>query len=492
MVAMLHGMLPAPPERCRVLELGCGDACNILPMALEFPESEFVGVDLSVVHIENGRSMADALGLKNLSLRTADLMEMATDFGEFDYIIAHGLYSWVPCAVREQLLAICRGSLAENGLAFISYNALPGGHLRSLFRGMMLFRTEGITAPEDKVREARALAEMVMQTPLPAVPIRNLLVREAERIREYRDHHLFHDDLAEINDPCYFHEFAAAASRHGLQYLAEADLHENEESSLPGGFGEWLDRMAGDDVILRQQYLDFLKCRRFRQTLLCRAETTVDRVRHPERIAELFLACPAASVSPTDPASHEMEEFRLPGGTSLSSNRPLTKAALHHLIALWPQSVLFTDLLKAARERVGQDPMAGGARELAASLFRMALVSVVELYAGPFHFTLAPGERPLVSPLVRLQLRDSDTATNLRHWSIQAEDSLSRHLLRLMDGTRHRAAVAEELSRLVESGASELLEGGEPFREPARIRELIAGTLDQNIAKFARLAVFLE
>src|SRR5438093_4154914 len=114
-IATLFGMTPAPVDGCRVLELGCGDGGNLIPMAFGLPGSEFVGIDLAARPIGSGQALVEALGLKNITLRPLDIMQISSDFGRFDYIIAHGLYSWVPPAVQDKILAICKANLAPEG-----------------------------------------------------------------------------------------------------------------------------------------------------------------------------------------------------------------------------------------------------------------------------------------------------------------------------------------------------------------------------------------
>ena len=125
-IATLYGLTPPPVATCRVLELGCGDGANLLPVALALPQSTCVGIDLSGEAVARGQRLAEQVGLGNVSLRQMDVMELPDDFGPFDYVIAHGLYSWVPPAVRERVLEICRSRLSPGGIAFVSYNALPG------------------------------------------------------------------------------------------------------------------------------------------------------------------------------------------------------------------------------------------------------------------------------------------------------------------------------------------------------------------------------
>lgn len=111
--ALLLGV-PAPPvESCRVLELGCARGGNLIPMAQDLPGSQFMGIDYSQRQIEEGRSIIEALSLDNIQLLCEDITQVQALSGKFDYIIAHGLYSWVPDGVRDRLLSLCKARLAE-------------------------------------------------------------------------------------------------------------------------------------------------------------------------------------------------------------------------------------------------------------------------------------------------------------------------------------------------------------------------------------------
>src|SRR5271169_6418311 len=156
-MAILFGMAPAPVARCRVLEIGCGDGGNLIPMAFGLPESSFTGVDLAESAIARGQELIGRLGLRNIQLRYLDLMDVDSGFPEFDYIIAHGVYSWVPPQVAEKILDICKSHLAEQGVAFVSYNTYPGGHLLDTIREMMQFHMRNIHIPRERLRQAREL-----------------------------------------------------------------------------------------------------------------------------------------------------------------------------------------------------------------------------------------------------------------------------------------------------------------------------------------------
>src|SRR5262245_60447416 len=222
-LATLFGLSPAPAGRCRVLEVGCGDGGNLLPLAFALPGSTFVGVDLAGRAIAQAADEARALGLANVELHCADLMEWTPPAGPFDHVIAHGFFSWVPEVVRLRLLELCRERLAPHGVAFVSYNALPGCHVRAMLREMMLHHVRHVSEPALKISQAKALLRLLVAGQA-GEEYAALLRKEAQRLLDGKsDHALFHDDLGEINRPFYFHEFAALAARHGLQYLAEAD-----------------------------------------------------------------------------------------------------------------------------------------------------------------------------------------------------------------------------------------------------------------------------
>jgi SAM-dependent methyltransferase len=148
-IAAVYGMQSAPVERCRVLELGCGVGGNLLPMAFQYPSSEFVGVDLSGVTIERGQRNIATLGLSNIKLLHCDIMNVDAGFGEFDYILAHGVYSWVPPAVREKMMMIFKQNLAPRGVCYVSYNAHPFSHLRDMVRDMMRYHTRRLTGMKE-------------------------------------------------------------------------------------------------------------------------------------------------------------------------------------------------------------------------------------------------------------------------------------------------------------------------------------------------------
>ncbi|MGH7981052.1 MAG: methyltransferase regulatory domain-containing protein, partial [Limisphaerales bacterium] len=310
-IATLMGLPAARIEQARVLELGCGDGNNLITMACTLPNSRFYGVDLAIEPIRRGQEAIAALGLKNVVLRQMNILEAPADLGTFDYIIAHGLYSWVPGAVREKILAICREHLAEDGVAYISYNAYPGCHLRDLTRHMMLFHVRQFSEPREKISQARALLKFLAEANPHSGLWHEVLGHELERIQKYLDAGFFHDDLSPLYQPFYFHEFVEAAARHQLEFLSEADVKDMQPSGLTEEGVRVLHTLEQRNRVAHEQYTDFVVGRAFRQTLLCRQGRPHNRELKSESVANLFVAADATQVnSSADPAAPGMEDFQ--------------------------------------------------------------------------------------------------------------------------------------------------------------------------------------
>ena len=436
-LATLFGMSPAPVESCRVLEIGAGDGTNLIPMAFGLPHSEFTGIDLAAGPVADGAGVVKRLGLGNIRLLAMDLMEVGEDFGEFDYIIAHGLYSWVPAEVRERMLALCRRHLAPAGVAFISYNAYPGCHIRQMLREIMLYHTAGMEDAEERLREARAVLEMVR-----GANAEPGLDGEVENLLGRSDGALFHDDLSAICQPFYFHEFAAHASRHGLQFMAEAAFHSMQPGSVAAEPRRVLEALE-PDVVRQQQYLDFLKLRRFRQNLLCHRDVALTRPPQPGRVPALLASLGPHTVSGNPDG---VLEFKGDRGAKAQTAHPLAKAALLELDALWPRRADFPGLLARARERAASGaPEERDAAALAEILLYCYAAGLIELHAHAPRFAARAGERPEASALARLQARENPWVTTLCHGRVRLEDEVGRRLVELLDGTRDRAALEREL-----------------------------------------------
>ncbi|HEV2331434.1 MAG TPA: class I SAM-dependent methyltransferase [Verrucomicrobiae bacterium] len=494
-ISALMGLPAARIERARVLELGCGDGNNLITMACTLPDGTFQGIDLAIEPIRRGQETISALGLKNVTLRQMNILEAPADLGTFDYIIAHGLYSWVPEAVREKILEICRGHLAENGVAYVSFNAYPGNHLRDAVRRMMRFHVQQFSGPQEQIRQARAFLKFLAEAKTNSSHWHDLLKHQFERIEKYVDAGFFHDDLSPINQPFYFYEFMDAASRRGLQFLGEADFTDMQPpgSDVGDEAAAVLREMEQMGLTAREQYLDFVKGRSFRQTLLCRQEQSLDRNVKPECVFKLYAAADTVPVKlDADPAAPGPEDFRR-GKSVIATGHPVFKSALIFLGRVWPRRVPFNELLEKARERVGRDKttLDSDRGDLAEFLIRCYAIGFADLHSYASTFVTEISERPMASPLARQQIRKGPVVSSPRHLPLKIEDALGRDLLRLLDGTRDREALLKELGAGVKAGSTPIYSDGKPITEPQKAVELLAAQLEPSLVSLARLGLMV-
>lgn len=461
-LATLYGMRPAPVGQCRVLEIACGDGFNLIPMAHGLPGSRFVGIDLATKPIEAGQQFAARLGLTNLSLQSLDLSDFPADAGAFDYIIAHGLYSWVPAEVRDRLLELIAAHLAPQGVAFVSYNTYPGCYTRRMLWEILRFHTDHLGDAHARLDEARALAALLGASPGIMDACGSTLRADVERLAHGDSAYALHDDLSEVNDPVYFHQFVEHAGQHRLQFLAEAELKTMGYAGLAPEVRRVLD---GLDTLAREQYLDFFRLRRFRQTLLCHAAVPLEHRIDAGSIADFLFAAPAGGRVQVDTKDRERGDGQLLLQAALDA---LNDAAPRRLSRAGLTGRLRDGPAAAVLERVGE----AGLGDL---LFGAARVGAVSLHLTNPALVIEPGERPVASPIARLQLEAGDLVTSLCHDSVKLDDAAGRRLVGLLDGSRDRDALVRELGESLDAD-------GAASRHAA---------LDQRLAHLGRLALLL-
>ena len=497
-LAKLFGISTPGLETCRVLELGCASGSNLIPMALGMPSATFVGIDLSARQIGQGQQTVKALDLENIELRHGNIVDIGAAWGQFDYIICHGIYSWVPEAIREKILDICRENLAPTGVAFVSYNTLPGWHMKGMVRDMMSFHASQFQDAPTKVRQARALLDFLAQS-IPANTAYGMTLKQVlDTIRPEADAYLFHEYLEDVNEPVYFRQFAEAAARHGLQYLSEADFGSSLIWNLPKQVGETLRRIASD-LIRMEQYMDFVLNRPFRQSLLIHQGIAIKRNLDAEVLKGLDVASTAKHVSKQPSLAQGVTEaFRAANGATATPSNAITKAALLLLAEQWPASLTYEQLLVDCRAKVQGNSnvipddatLAQQATVLGNELLQCYAAGVVELRMRPIPLSVTPSARPMASPLARLQAGRNDRVTNLCHSAVQF-DELLRRLLCLLDGTRDREAIIAALVLQNTLAMPGLRQPGElPGQGPDFEKAFRAG-LDEGLSTLAKAAVLM-
>jgi methyltransferase-like protein/ubiquinone/menaquinone biosynthesis C-methylase UbiE len=478
-IGKLFGLTAAPVSQCRVLELGCGNGTNLVPMAWGLPGSRFVGIDLAEVPVRQGQTMAADLDVENVRLVAGDVMQIDASWGAFDYILAHGLYSWVPSEVRDQVMRICQRNLAPHGIAFISYNTFPGAHLRQMLREMMLFHTRQVESSEERLEQALALLSFLQRAHTREDDEYALWLRkELGRATSLDRSHLFHDDLASVNYPVYFHQFMAHAVEHGLQFLGEADFFEMSDHIFAPEIRHILKGTAGSRI-LREQYLDFLKCRRFRQTLLCRADAKITSDPDPGAIAGFRVSSKAkeARANANETGNGKSESggdsgegvlFSTPKGARVQTDYAAGAAILKTLEERYPERLTLTEILADARSRMKSASEEPKPSEAGNFLLQLYSAGVVEFRTERSPAVRQPGDLPKTSPIVRWQIERGNTVTSLDHQLLEVEDEIGKKLIQIMDGTRGRLQLAREMMELLKSRRSFAARSSKSSRKTCR------------------------
>jgi methyltransferase-like protein/SAM-dependent methyltransferase len=492
----LFGISPAPVTRCRVLELGCASGGNLIPMAYHLPESEFVGVDLSGRQVATGHEAIEDLGLKNIRIEHASIMDVNRSWRTFDYIICHGVYSWVSDEVQDKILAIASENLAPHGIAYVSYNTYPGWHMREMIRHMMLYHANQFQETQERIDQARALVDFLAESVPEEDPYGLLLQIELSNIRRSSDSYLFHDHMEVVNAPVYFYQFVERAQRQGLQYLSEANFATVLTSGFPDEVAETLDRIS-DDLIRNEQYMDFVRNRMFRQTLLCRKGISLKRGLGGEDVRGLLVASGASpKEQPVDLAPGVKQSFESPGGLPVQTEFPLTKAALAVLWEHWPRAIALDTLFQEASWRLGDSTghrkaqIQKGRRVLADDLLHCYAANAVEFHTWQADFVIEVSERPRVSGLASYMAGKEQFVVNQRHQGVHL-DPEAFELVRLLDGTRDRPALVKHLSDLVEKGTLVVNEDGESSANAAKAKPDLSEAVEEGLAKLAANALLV-
>lgn len=436
-VARLLGIAAPAAETARVLEVGVSDGANLLPMAVDLPNATFVGCDVSSRAIALARAGAAALGVANVTLEERDLATMTGEPGTFDYIIAHGVYSWVPQQVRDALLALASARLSRNGILFVSYNVYPGCHVRQAAWEMLHHHVDGIADPGAKLAAARELAGILAEPSIAQTETDNVLRQELAKLATRNDSALFHDDLAMLNEPLYFHEFADHLAAHDLAYLGEAKLSMMTAAGLTPRVQQLV---SGMDRLAREQYLDYARLRRFRQSLVCRADAQPTGVAPDARARDMYVA----AAMPLVDAFRQGRGFTDAAAPDDASGRAIRRV-LKWLAQIAPRVVKVSDAEAWLRESAPND--ARDARPLAHLLAESHYAGTVDLYTVPPLLAAEAGERPVASRVARAQA--GPLLTSLRHEPLRIDDARALALLKLMDGTRTRDELAHLLAPMM-------------------------------------------
>ncbi len=458
-VARLAGWVPPALGRARVLELGCGRGGNLLPMASSLPGATLVGVDRSERQIDEARALAAAAGVRNVRFERADVTSFVPT-EDYDFVVCHGLASWISPATRRALLFGAAHALAPGGIAYVSFNVLPGWYDRLAARAFLrAFPSDGPRASLAWLRDAVSPELGDYRRRLDAI---------ISRLQETDLAYATHEYLADEHHPLFVRDLLGEASEVGLAYLGDAIPAETSLALLPEAVRE---RAASLGTVEAQQLVDFVRNTAFRRALLVRdRDAQARRFRwrpelHADALGSLRVSSRLRPHAPEAPAARS-ERFDGPD-QSAQIDAPLLRRTLHALARIAPRSVPWPDLAQ------GLDPTS--VETLRADLLDLVVATgAVDLHAHEPPLGDARSPRPRACPVARWHAAHGGPITNAWHQEVRLDDPLLREVLALLDG-RPVDAVAAALAGSAAVGA--LGDGDRAALVEASLRALASAAL---------------
>lgn len=464
----------------RVLELGCASGGNLIPFALRSPASRSVGIDLSEAQVRMGKNLIGRLGLRNIELDTADFTELESrELGKFDYIICHGLYSWIPREVQPRLLRLCKDVLAPGGLVYVSYNTYPGWKSKEVIRDAMLLHCGDRTAPGERVAYAKAMLGFLRKTVASGTMLSHMLEESIDLINRTGDDYLSHDYLEPFNNPCYFGDFVTECRQHGLSYLCESSIRRMRPLNYGQGIAEPLLATFGNDQVRMEQYLDVVINRSFRQTVLIHTPDTGSIAHHirRERLKDLHFAARLPALSGPTRDDGSPQQYGPQDSVAFSTTNTLAKCMADALTERWPDTHTPATLLSAALDRAAEagthvEDAERTAVDLLAHLVNSGMCRMRMHRIASSSATATPRISPETRRMMSALRDDERTVTGVWHESFDLSPE-ERAAYPLMDGRLHEEEIANLLLQ------DERL-GGEVRRRAARDIAKIIETARNN------------
>lgn len=434
-IGVLFGIRDQAPERFRVLEIGTATGGNLLPMAARFPTCRFVGLDRAEASLSRARTHAEQAQLHNVVLHLADLRDFEDEPESFDLIVCHGVYSWIPEEARIALRRLVRRHLAPTGLAYVSFNTLPGWHLRGALRDMLHREVRGIESQSARVSKARDFLEFLGTDFSSEDPARRWLANELELLSQLSNDYLLGEHLVEYNRAEYFEDFARDMAATGLQFVADAHVSLVFPERLGDDVARSI-RARSRDALDIQQKLDLLELRCFRRAVLCREDVTLEKRVSAARLETLVV------VSRLEPEGEAVDfsegvEVGFRGRTGvIATDQALLKAALVVLASQAPRGMKFERLAAEIARQLGRDELDADERaRCRRNLLGLYTKGAIELLAFERPISLDVSNCPRVFDFARRQASlGLPFCTSLLHEAIQT-DSFDRAFLSRLDGT---------------------------------------------------------
>ena len=489
-LARLYGIDAVSPNNCRVLEFGCASGGNLIPMAARLPNSNFLGIELSPEQAQEGATRISELGLSNCEIKQADILDLHDEGLRFDYIITHGVYSWSPPEVRTRILELSSQLLSSQGVAYISYNALPGWRMRGMLRDMLLYQVREIKSPVARLERAQNYLESLGTVFDGTEEVHTYYLKEEiERIRNAHPSYLYHEYLETYNEPMLLHDFISEGNNHGLDYICDIDL----ALQFPAYLGEKAEQLLSsvDEPIERLQQTDFLLNRNFHQSLLCHKALQPSREPDTEQLRNFAWIADLQPPRKLDLRRIKPAPFTHVEGQKYEIAHPLTKAGIALLAEHFPAPVSYTELVSKAAKRVrgnGGELFAEQEDQMLNEMFTLYAMGIIHARPVDMVDTIVALKEWQMEPVVRHGiLRGDNHIPTCHHASINL-DQFATRVISYLDGVTDKEKLLQNL--LEDFKPEGELAGLVDTNMPAdKLMSHLEGHLEQLLALFRKHGV---
>lgn len=484
LVAALHGVEPPPGDDLDYCELGCAHGDTLAALAAAYPQGRFLGIDLSGAHIASAKRLARDGALENIGFLERDFADLVhEDIGPFDYVVAHGVLSWVSPDKRRALIDFARAKLRPGGLLFVSYNAMPGWASIEPLRQLLLFPSVGAGPEVDTLERARRGLDFAtaMQQAGAEYFVKNPAAAEMlQKLTRAGLPYLVHEYMHEHWSPMYFARVAWEMTEGDLHYVGSLPLYTNFRDTAVAEPLERLLRTATDRVTF-ESLKDLALDQSFRRDVFVKGAA-------PRSVASTSTYLETTAFGMLAPPREK--KVQLPYRT-VDIGAPTFEA----LLAAFGQGADTLEELAARAEM----PVAMTKDELRAALTRLLVIECATPMRAPTrtHALGADGAFSVPSPYNQMMLRriSSDVPLVLASigagtaFPISALDALALRAITEARGPEREKWVRDFVGR----GVIRLRIGDRVVEDPAEQIKTILGTVDeicsQRLAKLVELGV---
>jgi methyltransferase-like protein len=490
-IGRIFSLQTQDPTKARVLQLGCGHGVNLLAMAQLFPSTEFIGVDSCEKSSVFAKQALESTGLSNVKFLDEDILKIPADLGKFDYILAHEIYSMVPENVRDAILHISSANLNRNGIVLISYNCLPGWSIRGALRDMMLMHTARIPNASEKIAQSKELIKFLAESSSEETAYGKYLRQELVVFSNSPDSYLAQNFLAAKNDAFYFQDFLKSAAKHKLVYLGDSVPSTMIVDNLPKRAAEQL-KSLNIDLITKEQYMDFVRNRMFRSTLLCHSDSEINRNIDPLKILDFQLTSLVEQKSAY--TTSEPAIFGRQDGTEFIVSDALIASILELVSGTCsvPRDVkaIIQDCIPTLERNQSVEDKRPLPLIICQILLQGYFRDMLDFSTSNCALACSSHDKPKALPLARWQASNGHLLSTKSLYMIQPDQFITK-LVTLCDGSRDQSEIVSSLVQSIQKNEFVLNENNQPITDSDRIILVIDGLYDRALHNLSRFGILI-